>query len=195
VNNIGGNIMTLETLAKDIAASAETEAKALLKEAKASAKKIAEEAEAKANTIREEADSRSSREAEQLAREIVASARQSNQKDVLVARRVVLDATFEEAKGQLADPGLSGRASILKGLMAQADEVAVGDFTVRPVAIDRAALSGIAGSRSIGDDVEGLGGFILEAADGSVSFDMRFDTLLDQVWSDKRSLINSTLFN
>ena len=172
--------MTLETLAKDIAASAETEAKDLLKEAKASAKKIVAEAEAKANTIREEADGRSSREAEQLAREIVASARQSNQKDVLVARRVVLDATFEEAKGQLADPGLSGRASILKGLMAQAD---------------RAALSGIAGSRAIGDDVEGLGGFILEATDGSVSFDMRFDTLLDQVWSDKRSLINSTLFN
>jgi len=187
--------MTLETLAKDIAASAETETKDLLNEAKASAKEIVAEAEAKANSIREEANNRSSREAEQLAREIVASARQSNQKDVLVARRVVLDATFEEAKGQLADPALSGRASILKGLMAQADEVAVGDFTVRPVAIDRAALSGIADSRVIGDDVEGLGGFILEATDGSVSFDMRFDTLLDQVWSDKRSLINSTLFN
>jgi vacuolar-type H+-ATPase subunit E/Vma4 len=47
----------------------------------------------------------------------------------------------------------------------------------------------------MGDDVEGLGGFILEAADGSVSFDMRFDTLLNQVWIDKRALINSTLFN
>jgi vacuolar-type H+-ATPase subunit E/Vma4 len=195
MNKLGGNIMTLETLAKDIASSAEVEAKAILKEAKASAKKIVAEAEAKANTIREEAESRTSREAEQLAREIVASARQSNQKDVLVARRVVLDATFEAARGQLADPALSGRASILKGLMAQADEVAVGDFTVRPVAIDRAALSDIAGSRGMGDDVEGLGGFILEAADGSVSFDMRFDTLLDQVWTDKRALINSTLFN
>ena len=187
--------MTLETLAKDIASSAEAEAKAILKEAKASAKKIIAEAEAKANTIREEAESRASREAEQLAREIVASARQSNQKDVLVARRAVLDATFEAARGQLADPALSGRASILKGLMAQADEVAVGDFTVRPVAIDRAALSDISGSRGMGDDVEGLGGFILEATDGSVSFDMRFDTLLNQVWSDKRASINSTLFN
>ena len=187
--------MTLETLAKDIASSAQTEANAILKEANASAKEIIAEAEAKAAIIREKAGSRASREAEQLAREIVASARQSNQKDVLVARRVVLDATFEEAKGQLADPALSGRASILKGLMAQADEVAVGDFTVRPVTIDRAALSGIAGSRVIGEDVEGLGGFILEATDGSVSFDMRFDTLLDQVWSDKRTSINATLFN
>ena len=187
--------MTLETLAKDIASSAQTEANAILKEANASAKEIIAEAEAKAAIIRDKAGSRASREAEQLAREIVASARQSNQKDVLVARRVVLDATFEEAKGQLADPALSGRASILKGLMAQADEVAVGDFTVRPVAIDRAALSGISGSRVIGEDVEGLGGFILEATDGSVSFDMRFDTLLDQVWSDKRTSINATLFN
>jgi vacuolar-type H+-ATPase subunit E/Vma4 len=195
VNKIGGNIMTLETLAKDIASSAQTEANAILKEANASAKEIIAEAEAKAAIIREKAGSRASREAEQLAREIVASAQQSNKKDELVARRVVLDATFEEAKGQLADPALSGRASILKGLMAQADELAVGDFTVRPVAIDRAALSGIAGSRVIGDDVEGLGGFILEATDGSVSFDMRFDKLLDQVWSDKRTSINATLFN
>ncbi|MEZ7993736.1 MAG: V-type ATP synthase subunit E family protein [Candidatus Poseidoniaceae archaeon] len=187
--------MTLETLAKDIASSAQTEANAILKEANTSAKEIIAEAEAKAAIIRDKAGSRASREAEQLAREIVASAQQSNKKDELVARRVVLDATFEEAKGQLADPALSGRASILKGLMAQADELAVGDFTVRPVAIDRAALSGIAGSRVIGDDVEGLGGFILEATDGSVSFDMRFDKLLDQVWSDKRTSINATLFN
>ena len=40
--------MTLETLAKDIAASAEAQAKAMLKEAKAEAKTIVGEAETKA---------------------------------------------------------------------------------------------------------------------------------------------------
>ena len=34
----------------------------------------------------------------------------------------------------------------------------------------------------VGSSVDGLGGFILEAADGSVSYDMRFDTLLETAW-------------
>jgi vacuolar-type H+-ATPase subunit E/Vma4 len=55
--------MTLETLAKDIAASAEAQAKAMIKEAKAEAKTIVGEAEAKATSIRDEAQSRAEREA------------------------------------------------------------------------------------------------------------------------------------
>lgn len=187
--------MTLETLAKDIAASADAEAKAMIKAAKADAKEIVAEAESKAETILSDANERATREAEQIAREIVASARQSNQKDVLVARRKVLDATLEAARSQIADPALNGRASILKGLMAQADEVSGSDYIICPVEIDRAALADIAGGRTVGDSVEGLGGFVLEAADGSVSYDLRFDNLLSNAWSEKRAAINSILFD
>ena len=49
--------MTLETLANDIAASAEAQAKAMIKEAKAEAKTIVGDAEAKAASIRDDAQS------------------------------------------------------------------------------------------------------------------------------------------
>ena len=44
------------------------------------------------------------------------------------------------------------------------------------------------------DEIDGLGGFMMEAADGSVSFDFRFDSLLDRTWTDERAAINETLF-
>jgi len=186
--------MTLETLANDIAATAEKDAKALITQANAEAKQLLADAEAKASALRDEAQQRAEKEATQIARETVASARQSNQKDILIARRKALDATFDAARQHIADPGMKGRAALLKSLLAESKKLAKGKFVIRPVEVDRAAISKEAGDRTVGESVDGLGGFILEAEDGSVSFDMRFDNMLDRAWSGQLSAINDTLF-
>ena len=129
--------MTLETLANDIAAAAEKDAKALIAEAKAEAKQLLADAEAKASALRDEAQQRAEKEATQIARETVASARQSNQKDVLIARRGVLDATYEAARDHIADPGMKGRAALLKTLLSQSKKLAKGKFVILPVEVDR----------------------------------------------------------
>ena len=46
----------------------------------------------------------------------------------------------------------------------------------------------------MGDDVDGLGGFMLESEDGRLSFDLRFDTLLEEAWTQQRAAVNETLF-
>ncbi len=194
VGEFGGIKMTLETLAKDIAASAEADVKALIDEAKNEAKKITDEAKDKASKITEDANIRAEREASQISREVVASARQANQKAILIAKREAMDSTHAAVKEQLADPGFKGRASMLKSLMAKADKMATSDFIIRPVEVDRKALGDLKGKRKVGESVDGLGGFILEAADGSVSFDMRFDTLLETAWSQSLSEVNKILF-
>ena len=194
VGEFGGINMTLETLAKDIAASAEADIKALIDEAKNEAKKITDEAKDKASKITEDANTRAEREASQISREVVASARQANQKAILIAKREAMDSTHAAVKEQLADPGFKGRASMLKSLMAKADKMATSDFVIRPVEVDRKALGDLKGKRKVGESVDGLGGFILEAADGSVSFDMRFDTLLDTAWNQSLSEVNKILF-
>ena len=186
--------MSLETLAQDIAKSAEAEVKALIDEAKAEAKKIVDEAQAQANSITEEASTRAEREASQISREVVASARQGNQKEILIAKRKSLDSTLSAVTQQLADPGFKGRASLLKSLISKADKLASSDFVIRPVEVDRKALTDLKGKRKLSDSVDGLGGFILEAPDSSVSYDMRFDTLLDSAWNDSLSEVNTILF-
>ena len=93
-----------------------------------------------------------------------------------------------------ADPGMKGRAALLKSLLGESKKLAKGKFVIRPVEIDRAAISKEAGDRKMGESVDGLGGFILEAEDGSVSFDMRFDNMLERAWSNQLSAVNETLF-
>ena len=67
-------------------------------------------------------------------------------------------------------------------------------MVLRPTAIDRSALQDAAKGYSMGDEVDGLGGFILEAEDGTLSFDLRFDTLLESAWIEQRAAVNETLF-
>ncbi len=186
--------MTLEQLAKDISASAEAEAKATIKAAKAEAKTILAEANSRAESIEGDASGKASKEADQIAREMVASARQANQKDILVARRSELDATLATARAKLGDASLAGRASLLKSLVKKAKSLGEGKMVLRPTAIDRSALQDAAKGYSMGDEVDGLGGFILEAEDGTLSFDLRFDTLLESAWIEQRAAVNETLF-
>lgn len=186
--------MTLEQLAKDISASAEAEAKATIKAAKDEAKAIVDEAKSRAASIEGDASTKASKEADQIAREMVASARQANQKEILVARRAELDATLESARAQLGDASLAGRASLLKSLVKKAGALSKAKMVMRPTKIDRSALADSAKSYKMGEDVDGLGGFILEAEDGTLSFDLRFDTLLEEAWVEQRAAVNEALF-
>ena len=186
--------MTLEQLAKDISASAEAEAKATIKAAKDEAKTILAEAKARADSIKGDASGKADKEADQIAREMVASARQANQKEILVARRAELDATLATARAKLGDASLAGRASLLKNLVKKAKSMGDGKMVLRPTAIDRSALEDAAKGYSMGGEVDGLGGFVLEAEDGTLSFDLRFDTLLENSWIEQRAAVNETLF-
>ena len=118
------------------------------------------------------------------------TARQANQKEILVARRAELDATLASAREKLGDASLSGRASLLKSLVTKAEGMATGKMVLRPTKIDKAALEDAGKSFKMGTQVDGLGGFILEAEDGTLSFDFRLDTLLENAWNDQRAAVN-----
>ena len=184
----------LDKLPDKIAAAAKKEADGILSEAKAEAKSIKSQAEKTAAAIGEDRAIHASKEAEQIAREAVASSRQSNHKDLLIARREELDATHEMLVKQVSSPSLSGRASLLKRLLLNAKDVADKDMILRPVALDRSAIESAGSAWTVGDDIEGMGGFILHTKDQSFSLDFRFETLLKNVWESKLSEVNNTLF-
>jgi len=186
--------MTLEQLKNDISASAKAEAKATIKAAEDEAKAIVDEAKSRADSIKSDASGKAEKDAGQLSKELVASARQANQKEILVARREELDATLSSAREKLGDASLSGRASLLKSLVKKAEGMSSGKMVMRPTKIDKAALEDAGKSFKMGTLVDGLGGFVLEAEDGTLSFDFRFDTLLENAWNDQRAAVNQTLF-
>ena len=186
--------MTLEALASEIATAAKKEAKGITDAAKAEAKGILDEAKAEAKTLGEGFVSRAERECAQIETETVASARQANQKVQLIARREELDTTWGTVREQVGSAGLKGRAALLKALLAQAKGEADEGMVLHPVGIDRGALDKAASGFEVGDDIDGLGGFVLESSDGSVVLDYRFDGRLDESWNSTLADVTSELF-
>ncbi|MBN17425.1 MAG: hypothetical protein CMB37_04630 [Euryarchaeota archaeon] len=186
-------MMSLDALADEIAAQAKAEAKALTTEAVNTAKSVEKEAEAEVAEIRDALMSRAEREASQLSTELVASSRQNNQKRELIARASELDATWEAVKAEVGSAKLSGRAALIKALVADAKKEGSG-MTLRPVSIDRKVLEKEAKSFDFGTDIDGLGGFTLESTDGSIVLDYRFDSRLEDAWKTSLGTVNDTLF-
>ena len=186
--------MSLDKLAGEIKAMAEAEAKAVTDEAAAEAKRIADEAKDMVSEYREEAIANATRTCDQIAVESIAAARQRNQKTLLVARRAELDATWEEVLSRASSAGMKGREKVLKSLLAQASEEASSGMILKPVKTDSDFLSKNSSGFEIGDEVDGLGGFVLEDSDGSVLMDYRFEGRLSNAWDDRLGEVSNILF-
>tara|TARA_B100001123_G_scaffold389819_1_gene466874 strand:+ start:357 stop:914 length:558 start_codon:yes stop_codon:yes gene_type:complete len=183
--------MTLDALAAEIASQAEAEAKSIVEAAKTEASRIEEQARNEATEASSVAASKAERESAQLSVEVVASARQANQKRALIARREELDATWDSVKEEVASPKMKGRKQMLDSLLKEASDSKSG-MVMRPVSTDRSALS--KSGFTMGDDIEGLGGFVLESKDGTTVLDYRFDFRLEEAWKESLGQVNSILF-
>jgi vacuolar-type H+-ATPase subunit E/Vma4 len=135
---------------------------------------------------------------------MIASARQANQKSILIARREELDVTKVSVREMVKSTNLKGRSALLKSLVAEAKDDAKTELTrgkkgkkkmiLRPVRVDRSVLKKSGDDFVVSDDIDGLGGFVLETPDGSVVLDYRFDALLENSWTRALPAVTSTLF-
>ncbi|HJM24025.1 MAG TPA: hypothetical protein QF821_00045 [Candidatus Thalassarchaeaceae archaeon] len=183
--------MTLDALAAEIAGQAEAEARAIVEAAQAEASRIEENARSEVSEVSSVSSVKAERESAQLSVEVVASARQANQKRALIAQREELDATWETVKEEVSSPKMKGRKQILDSLVKEASKSKTG-MVMRPVASDRKGLS--KSGFTMGEDIEGLGGFVLESEDGSTVLDYRFDFRLEAAWKSALGEVNKILF-
>lgn len=186
--------MSLEKLAEKISSAAKAEADELIKAANEQASEIVDSAKAEAGEMETNATEKVDKEVTQLAVEVVASAKQANQKRLLIAKREELDSTWKSIKELVGSGKLSGRKALLESIVKGADNTENKGMILRPVGIDRGVLSKSGSSFKLGDDVEGLGGFILVSADGTISLDYRFDSRLDSCWNENIQTVSNILF-
>ena len=187
--------MSLKALTEEIETRSKSEAKAITDAAKKQAKGLKKEADTEVANITEQMMARAERESNQLSKELVASARQNNQKRELIAKAAELDATWDAVVAEVGSAKLKGRAALLKALVDDAKEAGSKGMKLLPVAIDRKAIEKVAKGFDIGNDVDGLGGFMLESDDGSVVLDFRFDARLEAAWKSSLGDVNSALFD
>ena len=66
-------------------------------------------------------------------------------------------------------------------------------MVLKPVKIDRDFLAKNSSGFEMGDEVDGLGGFVLEDTDGSILMDYRFEGRLRDAWDEKLGEVSSIL--
>lgn len=186
--------MSLDKLADKIATAAKSEADSLINEAKSEAKKIEAAAKEEAATLAERLKKDAEHDVSQLSTEMSAAARQHNQKQLLIAKREELDQTWQTIQEQVGSAGMKGRSTLLKALMADAAEKDIGDAVLRPVALDRRAIE-VDGRFKVGEDIDGLGGFVLEFDEGAISLDYRFESRLQAAWDENLAAVTEALFS
>jgi len=186
--------MSLNTIADEIGSLAKDEAKKVKSAAKKEAKAIQKEAQGQVDDYHTDVMARTERSSQQLSVETVAAARQANQQRLLVARREELDATWAQVVDAVGSAKFKGRSDMLKALVAEAKDAGTEGMVLRPVSKDRKALEQSAKSVDFGDDIDGIGGFVIESKDGSVSMDYRFEGRLRTAWENSLGEVSTILF-
>ena len=113
--------MSLEKLAEKINSAAKSEADEIINSANEQASEIINSAQNEAKEMEDNATEKVNKEIAQLAVEVVASAKQTNQKRLLIAKREELDSTWKSVKDLVGSGKLSGRKALLESIVKDAD--------------------------------------------------------------------------
>ena len=154
--------------ANAIVAQAKTEADAILADAKRQAADITSRRSGEATTA---ADAHLKRE--------VASAELEARRLRLTAERELMTTLRAEVEKRLRSLPPAQRETHIKALVAKAD---VPDGRIWVASQDEAVAKKL--GLPVAGTFEGLGGVVVESPDGHTRENLRYETLLDEIWSD-----------
>lgn len=172
--------MALENVEAEIGRSAEEKVKAIVAETNAEIAAIKAEADAEISAIEEREKKRLNETLARLRRQEVSSAELESKKIVLAKKNEILNETFRETLAELEAAPKAEKLEQYKKMVSAATK-AIG----KPIAhmSDKDAFTATSlGAAKVVKDAGISGGLILESADGTMQIDMRYETILRQVW-------------
>lgn len=173
--------MSLESVVQAIRDRGQAEAEAILAEARAERARALEATRAEGQAEVKAAEARAREEAERRRVQDLARAELEARKIVLAAQKEVLDETRQRALARLGT--LDENPLILKALLT-ANEAEWGrGGRVYSNAKDEPHVRRIVGDR-YGGRIDCTGGVVIENADGTRRVDLRYETILQDVWND-----------
>jgi V/A-type H+-transporting ATPase subunit E len=172
--------MPLETVVQAILDKGRAEAEDLLAQARAERERMLSEVRAEGAKALEEAEARAREAAERRRVQELARGELEARKIVLAAQKEALDLVYERALARLG--AFEDNDAFLRALL-KADEAEWKTGLVFANAKDEAAVKRIVGDRYAGR-MEAVGGVVIEAADGTRRVDLRYESILRDVWDD-----------
>jgi vacuolar-type H+-ATPase subunit E/Vma4 len=171
--------MGLEVVLNQIVSAGQKEESDILEQAQFERERVLQEARAKAAEVRSKGQRQTEARLEALRRELLSAAEFEARRRILVAKRELSEDFHKRVLAALGKLAPARNQAILTKLLTQAQqEVRQGTVHAR-----KADLATVAkGGYKAGRELEGAGGFQVESQDGSIGLDMRYESLLENVW-------------
>lgn len=174
--------MGLEQVIGEVRQDGDARAQKLLDDARARASEIVAEAEAKAHSYGEQRLAQAARDGEQVRAQVLSSAEFEARKLALTAEAQLRTQLRQSLVDGFAALPQKTRDAHVKRLLATAESVLGGSGRVWAAAQDQKAAS--AGPFAWAGVLDGAGGIVVESKDGTQRLDLRYETLLGDLWRD-----------
>ena len=172
--------MGLEQVVDEILARGRVEAEEIRSRGRAERERMLQDGRADGARLHNQREQEAREAAERRRVQDLARAELESKKTVLAAQKGVLDAVYAMVLKRLEV--LADRASITRALLA-ANESDWREGKVYANARDETAAKEAVGSHFAGT-IDCVGGVVIESSDGTRKTDLRFETLLADVWRD-----------
>jgi len=172
--------MGLETVIEDVLARGRSEAEEIRRATVAERERILRDARAEGAKLLETREREAKQAVERARVQALARAELEGKKIVLSAQKELLDQVYMTVLERL--PRLADGGALLRSLL-QAHAAEWRNGKVYCNARDAEAVRSIVGP-NFGGTIECVGGVVIDSADGTHRTDLRFETLLADIWRD-----------
>src|SRR6267143_416274 len=172
--------MGLETVIEDVLSRGRSDAEEIRRATMAERERILQDARAEGAKLLAQREQEAKLAVERARVQALARAELESKKIVLSAQKELLDAVYAAVLDKLSH--LAEREGMVRSLL-QAHEEEWRNGKVYCNARDADAVRSIVG-KNFGGPIECVGGVVIDSADGSRRIDLRFETILADVWRD-----------
>ncbi len=183
--------MSLESAVQAILEKGKVEADRILEEARAERERMLSEVRSEAAKNLVEVEARALQDAERKRVQALARAELESRKIVLAGQKEALDAVYTKALGRLAT--LPENPEFLRRLLKANEAEWRSGGKVYCASRDEAAVQKIVGGAFAGT-IDCAGGVVIESGDGTRRVDLRYESILRDVWNDAVKEVAETLW-
>jgi V/A-type H+-transporting ATPase subunit E len=173
--------VSLESFVQVVLDKGKAEAGEIIAQARAEAERMLSEVRAEGGKAIQEADQNARQAAERKRVQDMARAEIEARKIVLAAQKDALDEVYQRALARLGS--LRENAAILERMLKANETEWKAGGHVYSNARDASVVKGLVGKAYAGN-VECAGGLVIENADGTRRVDLRYESILREVWND-----------
>lgn len=182
--------MSLERVVEEIYDRGRREAEEIREAARRDREEMLAEAKEEGEALIEERRQQARDEAERERTRETARAELESRKTVLRAQKEILDRVRERARERLADR--SDHEALLRSLV-QAHEDDLAKAVVRCNPRDAPVLRKLT-KADVRDDLDALGGFVIESESGDLRIDLTYESFLDEAWEENVKALADALW-